>query len=114
MMRFPALSQAPQLSPIFGTGTAGGADDGNRTRVFGLGSGHSAIELHLRERPLIIIHFPKKVKYLSPTFSYFSSSKNSFFRLKSPQTRKERGDPSNTDDPHRSRRKIPRDRLEDW
>ena len=24
-----------------------GADDGNRTRVFGLGSGHSAIELHL-------------------------------------------------------------------
>ena len=25
-----------------------GADDGNRTRVFGLGSGHSAIELHLR------------------------------------------------------------------
>ena len=25
-----------------------GAGDGNRTRVFGLGSGHSAIELHLR------------------------------------------------------------------
>ena len=24
-----------------------GAGDGNRTRVFGLGSGHSAIELHL-------------------------------------------------------------------
>ncbi len=26
-----------------------GADDGNRTRVFGLGSGHSAIELHLQD-----------------------------------------------------------------
>ena len=31
-----------------------GADDGNRTRVFGLGSGHSAIELHLRGDTIII------------------------------------------------------------
>ena len=28
-----------------------GAGDGNRTRVFGLGSGHSAIELHLPDVP---------------------------------------------------------------
>ena len=31
-----------------------GADDGNRTRVFGLGSGHSAIELHLQARANIV------------------------------------------------------------
>ena len=32
---------------------SGGASDGNRTRVFGLGSGHSTIELHSR----ILCHF---------------------------------------------------------
>ena len=41
-----------------------GADDGNRTRVFGLGSGHSAIELHLRHfyRLYIIIQKNGSVK----------------------------------------------------
>ena len=38
-MLFIALETAPFVI---------GADDGNRTRVFGLGSGHSAIELHLQ------------------------------------------------------------------
>ena len=40
-------SSYTQYIGIFGFG----ADDGNRTRVFGLGSGHSAIELHLRLLP---------------------------------------------------------------
>ena len=41
--------------------SAFGADDGNRTRVFGLGSGHSAIELHLHLSSHLFYHqSPKK------------------------------------------------------
>ena len=42
-----------------------GAGDGNRTRVFGLGSGHSAIELHLLRCLTIIIQNALGVKYPS-------------------------------------------------
>ena len=45
-----------------------GAGDGNRTRVFGLGSGHSAIELHLLGCPTIIIQNALGVKYPSAFF----------------------------------------------
>ena len=39
----------PRLS-IDKRGSSIGAGDGNRTRVFGLGSGHSAIELRLQKK----------------------------------------------------------------
>ena len=49
-----------------------GADDGNRTRVFGLGSGRSAIELHLHSPTLtIIVYFPPIVKCFPRFFNSF-------------------------------------------
>ena len=54
-----------------------GADDGNRTRVFGLGSGHSAIELHLH---LPSYYTPKKVicQVLLHKFCYFLLFRNGY------------------------------------
>ena len=49
-------------SPCGYTGFCYGAGDGNRTRVFGLGSGHSAIELHLLGCLTIIIQNALGVK----------------------------------------------------
>ena len=42
----PSTGSKEEGVPV-GTPSSFGAGDGNRTRVFGLGSGHSAIELHL-------------------------------------------------------------------
>ena len=51
-------------------GDSDGADDGNRTRVFGLGSGRSAIELHLRliRNILYYIRFISTCQALIPIF----------------------------------------------
>ena len=48
-----------------------GADDGNRTRVFGLGSGHSAIELHLRLLP----------SYYTPKLPVCQENPSNFFKI---------------------------------
>lgn len=45
-----------------------GADDGNRTRVFGLGSGHSAIELHLQ---LLLSYYTPKLPVCQEKTGHF-------------------------------------------
>ena len=51
-----------------------GAGDGNRTRVFGLGSGHSAIELHLHlPSQLFYHHSPKKSRESRQVFPHIFS-----------------------------------------
>ena len=56
------LGQGLRPVPVLGAG------DGNRTRVFGLGSGHSAIELHLLGCFTIIIQNALGVKSPSAFF----------------------------------------------
>ena len=58
-------SSVPKRTPTRCVGVLFGAGDGNRTRVFGLGSGHSAIELHLLRCLTIIIQNALGVKYPS-------------------------------------------------
>ena len=67
-----------------------GADDGNRTRVFGLGSGHSAIELHLRSSRGKPLYYNTKCSHCQDDgsifciiFSPFFAQKPRFFAKKS-------------------------------
>ncbi len=64
-----SLSTSPKEEGIpFRIPSSFGAGDGNRTRVFGLGSGHSAIELHLLGCFTIIIQNALGVKSPSAFF----------------------------------------------